>query len=246
MIGLTFMLALAQEDAVLEAAKSLQSAKNYSFKGETLTELPDMGGGGGEAPEPQKFEGKHDTDIGTTILTPTQEIVRYKGRTASRPRAEWRVQPEEGDEGGRRGGGRRGGMMGRFGGGAARAPHEDLADLGDKIKSVKGGEKKETVGEDECTLYEAEMTEEAAMAAFGGGGRMGRMMEGAEFDGDLKVWIDGHGRIAKYEARISVFASTEQGDFEMSATRTVMLYAFDETKVEIPDGAKDAIEGGDF
>ena len=245
MIALALTFALAQEDAVLEAAKTFESAKNYSFKGESLMEMPDFGGGG-EEPVPQKFEGKHDADIGTTLLTDTQEIVRYKGHTATRPRAEWRVQPEEGDEGGgRRGGGRRG-MMGRMGGGA-RTPQEDLAGLGDKFKSVEGGEKKETVGEDECTLYEAELTEDAAMALFGGGGRgLGRMTEEAEFDGEMKIWIDNQGRIARYETKVAVFASTAQGEFEMTATRTVTIYAVGETKVEIPDGAKDAIDGGDF
>lgn len=246
MIGLMFALAIVQDDpqqAVLDAAKTLGETKNYSFKGETLTEMPDMGGEA-EPPAPQKFEGKHDADIGTTVLTDTQEIVRYKGRTATCPRAQWRLMPEEGDEGGRRGGGGRRGMFGR-GGGGARTPSEDFTDFGDKIAKVTGGDKKETIGEDECTLYEAELTEEAAMAAMGGG-RMGRMMEGAEVDGTVKIWVNNSGRIARYETRTTLFASTAQGEFEVTSTRTVTIYAIDETKVEIPDGAKDAIEGGDF
>jgi hypothetical protein len=243
------VLILAAQDAqqaVVDAAKKLADAGNYSFKGEVSMELPDMGGGGGgEPPAPQKFEGKHG-EAGTTITTDTQEIVRIKDKTATRPRAEWRVIPAEGEGGeGRRGGGRRGlgGMMG--GSRSMKAPHEDLAGVDKNLKDVQDAGKKETVGESECSLYTAKMTDEAARGMFGSGRSMGRMMEEAEFTGKASIWIDGEGRIAKYETTVTILAVMQGNEVEMSTTRTVMIYDVGTTKVEIPEGAKKAIESGE-
>jgi hypothetical protein len=229
------------KDDLAAAAKKTAEARTYSFKGETNTELPAFGGGGGGPQGPQKFEGKHDAEAGTHILTDTQEIVKIGKKTATRPRAEWRVTEEGADPQGGRGGGFGRGMRGMFGGAAVRAPHEELADFGSKVSKVTKKGSKETLGETECDVFEAELTEEAAKAVVPGGGMLNRIPD-ATISGSAKVWVDGDGRIVKYVVKGTVTASFQGNDFEMSSTRTTTIYDVERTKVEIPADAKKAIE----
>jgi hypothetical protein len=232
-----------KEDLV-NAAKKVADAKSYSFKGETKMELPAIGGQGGGNQDPQKFEGKHEAEVGTHILTDSQEVVKIGNKTASRPRAEWRVTTD-GAEGGDQGGGRRGGfgrMLGGMGG-RARAPHEDFKDFGSKLEKVTKSDKKETIGEYECDVYNADLTEDAAKALLPGGGMMGRMQQQAEIEikGKGKFWVM-DGAIVKSELTASLVGSFQGNDFEMSATRTTSIFDIDKTKVTIPEDAKKAID----
>jgi hypothetical protein len=118
-----------------------------------------------------------------------------------------------------------------------RAPHEDLAGISDKLKKVDDPGKKETVGEAECSLYEAELTDEAAQGMITGGRGMGRMTEEAEFSGTAKIWLDGEGRITKFETTAVMVAVMQGNEVEISATRTVLIFGVGDTKVESPEGA---------
>ena len=227
------------------AAKKTAEAKSYSFKGETKMEMPNFGGQGGGPQDPAKFEGKHEDGVGTHILTDQQEIVKIGAKTATRPRAEWRVTDETqqgGGQGGGRGGGFRGmgGMMGR---GSTKAPHEDFKDFGSKLSKASKLDRKETVGEAECDVYSIELTEDATKAMLPGGGMFGRMGQNADitYTGTGKVFV-ADGKIVKYVMKAVVAASIQGQDLEFSTERTTTIYDVDKTKVEIPADAKKAID----
>lgn len=234
-------------DTIADAAKKVTSDTNYSFKGKVLTEMPSFGGGGDREPEPSKFEGRFDPNIGSIMLTATTETVTYKGKTATRPRSEWRVVEEDGEggRGGRRGGrfGRRGGMFG--GGGQMNFPHQDLNKLGKKLKKAEKTRKTENVGKTECSVYEAEFTSRGAEDLWGNN-RMLDSLEDAEFTGEAKLWIDEDGALLKYEITASFAGYFREREFEMTQTRTVKIYNVGKTKVKIPAGAKAAIEGKNY
>lgn len=230
-------------DSIADAAKMIAKDTNYSFKGEVLTEMPSRGGGGDREPEPSKYEGRFDPNIGSIMLTATTETVKYKGKTATRPRSEWRVVEEDGD--GRRGGRRGGRFGGMFGMGQMAFPHEDLKKLGKRLKSAEKTRKTENVGRTECSVYKAVFTERGAEDLWGEN-RMLDSLEDAEFDGKAKLWIDEDGALLKYEITASFAGYFREREFEMTQTRTVTVYDVGKTKVKIPAGAKTAIEGKDY
>ena len=228
-----------KDDVASAAKKSFGS--NYSFKGQSLFDMPSFGGGGDREPTPSKFKGKHDGDVGTHILTETQEIVKVGDKTATRPRATWTVR-EENPEGGRRRGGRRGRRGGMFGGRGVNAPHVELNGLGDKLSSAEKTDDTETVGETDCTIYTGKFSEEAAKGFFGGG-RMFSRLEEAEFSAKGKFWLDDEGNLVKYEVKATLVAVIRDNEIEISVTRTVTIYDVGTTKVKIPAGALKAIKG---
>ncbi len=240
-------VAFAQEkDEVAAAAKKLTETKNYAFKGTSKTEgnLPFGGGGGGAGGIPeQKFQGVYDSATGLVVSNDANEWVKVGDITVTRPKAEWRVVEQPAAGGGGRGGrGGMGGMMGGMFGGAPKAPHEDLKDFGTKLAGAKKADAKETIGETECSVYSGDLTDEATKESLPFGRMMERFAADAEIKGTSKVWIDGEGNICKYETTVRVAASFQGNDFEISIVRTVSVFDAGKAKVEIPEGAKAAIE----
>jgi len=233
------------KDEVSGAAKKTVELKNYEFKGTSKLDgnLPFGGGGGGPLPE-TKFTGAYDAGTGLYVSTETNEWVTIGGKTVTRPKQEWRVVDPQGGGGGGRGfGGMGRGMMGMFGG-TPKAPHDDLKDFGSKLASASKKDAKATVGETECTVFECELTEDAAKE----GAPMGRMLEripDAEIKGKAKVWMNADGAIVQYDVTVSVAAEFQGMGFEISSVRSVLIYNVDKAKVEIPSDAKKAIEKAD-
>jgi hypothetical protein len=230
-----------KEDLVGAAAKTAE-AKNYSFKGQVQLDLPALGGGAG-GPQVSKFEGKVDAAEGTYILTEAQEIVRIDGKTAVRPRGDWRVLDENarGAAGGRNLG-RMAGMMGGLR--PPRAPHEEFKDFGATIEKVSRTGTKETVGEAECNVYAFDLTEEGAKASFPMGGMLGRLGGGnvdAKFKGKGKAWA-ADGGLVKIETTATLSGSFNNNDFEVTSTRATSIFDVGKTKVQIPEDAKKAIK----
>ncbi len=128
---------------------------------------------------------------------------------------------------------------------AVGAPGADLADLGKKIAKAKKTDKTDKIGEADCSVYEGELTEEAAEEMVKDSMPMGRFMKQAgevTHTGTIKAWVDGDGRIVKYEINAKMSASIQGMDLEMGSTKTVTLSGIDKTKVEIPEEAKKALE----
>lgn len=227
MTNLLLALTLLSQDEKADAAAAanrLSDAKSYAFKGETLTETTGSGGDREKQPA-SRFDGKVDRAVGTTIVTDQYEYVRIGRTTAARPRAEWRVVQET--QPGERRGGRLGGFFGQRG--LPRAPHEELADFGSKILKCR----KLDDG------FEAELTFEAAKE-FSGAGRMIDRM-GGDLTGRARLWVK-DGAVVRYEITTSLSADVQGNVFEMTQTRTVTISGVDETKVEIPEEARKAIE----
>jgi hypothetical protein len=257
----TFALAAAlaalqdDKDEVCAAVEKSVGAESYSWKGASKFEgqLPFGGrGGGGEIPE-SKFSGRHQKDVGTHLLTDAVEFITVGDKTVSRPRGEWRLTGSQ-EGGDRPGGGGRGpggrGMGGMFGmlGGSPRAPHQDLEGLDRKIAKAHKAAGGERVGDADCSVYECELTENAAREA-APFGRFLERLEDSEVTATLQAFVDAEGRLLKYVLKIKVSASFQGNDFEVSTSRSVTLSDFGSAKVEIPAEAKAALEGkrtGDY
>ncbi len=236
-----------EKGEVADAAKKVADAKSYSWKGSLKFEgqLPfggGGGGGGGDIPE-QTFSGTFEDGVGSHILTDTSEFISVGDKSVTRPRGEWRMVEAPGGGGGGNpfGRGGMGRMMGMFSG-TPKSPHDELKDVDTKLSTAKKSAMNEKVGEIDCAVYECELTEDAARE----NAPMGRFLDripDAQVTGTLKAWVDGEGRLVKFQLTVKVAASFQGNDFEISTVRTVSLSKFGETKVTIPDDAKAVLEG---
>jgi hypothetical protein len=243
--ALAILLGLFQaeaKDEAIGAAKKMVELKNYGWKGSMKFDGNLPFGGNNEIPE-AKFEGSHDADKGTHMLTDSTEYLKVGEKTVSRPRGEWRLEEERDGGGGFGGRGGRGGMGRMFGmfGGAPKMPHEELKDPDGKISDVKKEDAKEKVGEVECAVYSCTLREDAArdMAPFA---RMLERIPDSTVSGSLKLWVDESGQVLKYETTTKVAASFQGNDFEVSVIRSTELKDVGKAKVEIPDDAKKVLE----
>jgi hypothetical protein len=248
-ILLAWSAACDDKDDLATAVKKFGEAKSYSFKGELTLTVPGRNQDA-PAPAPTAFEGKFAEDTGLVVQTAQDEIVRIDGKTAVRPKAVWRVV----DDGARGGGNRPAGggpgalaaFAGRGGAGLfARAPKEELAGLDGKLEKVAKADKKESVGESECAVLEVTFNAEGAKslaggaaARAGGGNNAGAA---AEFSASGRFWVTADGRLAKYEITSKVSRTFNNREFTTSSSRTVTLFDVDKTKVELPSGAKEAL-----
>lgn len=239
LVALVLCQAEAKDEA-LGAAKKVVELKNYAWKG-TMKFEGNLPFGNNEIPE-MKFEGSHDADKGTHMLTDSNEYLKVGDKTVTRPRGEWRVVESRDGDGERRGGGR-GGMGRMFGafGGTPKAPHDELKDPDQAISDVRKEDAKEKAGEVECTVYTCTLREDAARenAPFG---RMIERMGDAEITGSVKLWVDESGQILQYQSTTKVIASFQGNDFEISVVRTTEIKDIGKANVEIPEDAKKAME----
>jgi hypothetical protein len=235
---LAALVPLDDKDDLGSAVKKLAEAKSYSFKGESLLSVPGRGDTA-PAPTPTAFEGKFAEDVGLVVQTAQEEIVKIDGKTAVRPKAVWRVI----DDGtrGNRGPGMQAAFAGRGGPGLlARAPKEDLAGIDGKLDKVTKSDKKETVGELECVLYEATFSADGAKSLAGGARAGGQGNGNAEVSASARFWVGPEGQLAKYEISSKVTRTFNNRDLTTSTSRSISLFDVGKTKVELPEGAKEA------
>jgi hypothetical protein len=230
------------KDDLGNAVKKFTDAKSYSFKGEMTVTAPGRGGADAPAPAPVAFDGKYAEEVGLVVQTAQDEIVKIGGRTAIRPKPTWRVIDD--GQRGNRGPGLQAAFAGRGGAAlAARSPKEDLTGLEGKLEKVTKTDKKETVGEGECSVYEVTFSPEGAKSLTGGAGRPGAGggNQNATASASGHFWVSSDGRLAKYEITSKVSRTFNDREFTTSNSRTVSLFDVDKTKVELPAGAKEAI-----
>jgi len=229
------------KDDLGNAVKKFTDAKSYSFKGEVTVTAPGRGGDA-PAPTPTAFDGKYAEDVGLVVQTAQDEIVKIGGRTAIRPKPVWRVIDD--GQRGNRGPGLQAAFAGRGGSAiAARSPKEDLAGLDGKLEKVTKTDKKQTVGECECSIFEGTFSPEGARSLAGGAGRAGGGGANANVTATANglFWLSSDGKLAKYEITSKVSRTFNDREFTTSISRTVTLFDVDKTKVELPAGAKEAI-----
>jgi hypothetical protein len=240
---LAWSAAFDDKDDLAAAVKKFGEAKSYSFKGELTLTVPGRNNDA-PAPSPIAFEGKFAEDTGLVVQTAQDEIVRIDGKTAVRPKAVWRVVDDSA-----RGGNRPGALATFAGRGGpamfARGPKEELAGLDAKLEKVTKTDKKESVGESECAVFEVVFNAEGAKSLAGGGaaraGGGNNAGAAAEYSASGHYWVSADGRLAKYEITSKVNRSFNNRDFTTSNSRTITLFDVDKTKVELPAGAKEAL-----
>lgn len=113
---------------------------------------------------------------------------------------------------------------------AARLPHEELATVSGEMTDVgKAPAKDETV-------YTAVLPNKVAK----------ELARNEDRDltqaGTVAIRVDGKGRVTGYEVSIQVKGRRGNADVDGTFTRTVTIKDIDTAKVEVPDGAKKAME----
>jgi hypothetical protein len=114
---------------------------------------------------------------------------------------------------------------------ALRLPHDELAALGKALKDVKKGDKGKY-----GTVYTATLTKDSA-----------RKLAPTEYHGSVqggtaKLWVDGKGRVHKYQTTIDVAGRRGNAEVKGRLVKTVTLTGIDATQVSPPDDAKKALE----
>ena len=109
---------------------------------------------------------------------------------------------------------------------AARTPSEELTMLAKTVKKAtkEKASVRTTFGEDEAR--ELARTEDRDLAR----------------NGTAKFWIDGEGRLTKYEFTIRVLGRRGNADVDGVVVKTVTLEAVGKTKIEVPAAAKKAMD----
>lgn len=108
----------------------------------------------------------------------------------------------------------------------ARLPHEELAVLGKALTNIK---------KTEAILSGDFMAEAAKQLARSEDRDLAR-------GGTAKLWLDGEGRLVKYEIAIRVQGVRGNAEVDGVMTRIVTVAELGKVKVEVPAGAKKALE----
>lgn len=225
---LILALALAPDDRVdlLAAAKKTADAKSYAFRGETKYTLPEgLDKSGGDT---LKFEGKVDRDAGSWVKTDAFEFVSAGGKTVSRPVSEWHAVKDDVEDV------QRLLYQALSGSRPFRLPHEDLAAWSRTVATVKKGDGFEIE-------FKSESAREIVHALF----PMGRWLDRIPLErpsATARVWTGADGRIAKFELSVKATTTIQGAAAQLGATRTAAFSDYDTTKVEIPEGARKALE----
>lgn len=209
---------------------------SYTF---SVTSLVEGAQGGGAGAQPRTAEGKYEKEVGITLKIGAVEAVKvgesaaYKGQDGAWKKVERREKGEPKGEGGQ-GGGRRdpGRMLGNL-----KAPHEEIAAM------AKGIEKTDSTEKDgDNTVYAVTLSQQGVQD-LSPMGRMLRRAEDAEISGKAKIWVNAGGQVVKYEFTTDIKGTFRDREVDIATTKTVELTAIGETKVEIPEEAKKALEG---
>jgi hypothetical protein len=212
------LFAADAKEEVVQAAKKLGEAANYSWK--TTVVVPESA-----QFKPGPTEGKTEKDgfivVKMTVRDNTMEFVKKADKAAfTNQDGEWQSLAEaEGEQG-----------RGRFMAGmvrGAKAPAEQAAELAAGVKELKlDGD---TIGGD--------LTEDAAkeLMRFRRGGGDGPTISNAK--GSAKFWIK-DGALSKYEFKVTGKMEFNGNDFDVDRTTTVEIKDVGTTKVTVPEDAK--------
>ncbi len=224
-----------------KAVQKFVGAASYAFKGETKMDSP-LGNLPQQVPA---LEGSWEKEMGLrATLGDRGEFFRQGDKFfVKQAGGEWqRLEDAQAPpaEGARPRGGR--GFMQRMVRNL-KAPHEEVQDVSKGFKALKKEEKREAVGEKECTVYGGELTEEGVkdsplgkmLGQFGGAAN-------ATLSGSAKAWVDGEGNLLKYEVSNRASLEFQGNPIEFSLVRTTSLTDVGKARVEVPDGVKKLLE----
>lgn len=111
-----------------------------------------------------------------------------------------------------------------------KAPHEQVKDIGTKIKEVKREDS------DGGACYSGELTEDAAkeFGAMQSGKAAGKNAT-FKYTGSVKVFVNGEGSITKLEIVTEGKGAVKDQEMTIKQTRTIEISEVGSTKVEVPE-----------
>jgi len=112
----------------------------------------------------------------------------------------------------------------------ARLPHEELADLAKHLQDVKKAEEKKH------TVYSAGLTGRGAQALAKPADR--EVARG----GTARLWVDGQGRLTRYEITVRLKGRRGNADVDGEATRAATIKGVGGTQVDVPDEVRKLLE----
>lgn len=231
MIGALALLAgslMAEEpkDTVINAAKKLGEADNYSWK-----QTMENGGGGGfrAGPAEGKTQKGGYTWLSMTMRDNTIEAVKKGDKGAIKGEEGWRslTEASQGERGPATFMARR---IQNF-----KTPAEQAEELVGKVKDLK----------QDGDTYSGDLTEEGAksLLMFGGrgrgGGGNGPDISGAK--GSVKFWVK-DGQLTKYQTKVQGTISFNGNDRDVDRTTTVEINNIGTTKLDVPEEARKKAE----
>lgn len=241
-----------------KALDQLAASQSYTFESTSKTETESGGRqwGGGVTPVPTK--GKFHADNGVTGRRGNTKLAR-KGETVAFKdyQGKWTVAGAQNFTHTQPGG--EGRTIQVFSGVGMQfqnfdAPHRSLDGILEKLQSIEPADETQTVGDFECVVFKAVLTEEGAKSILtqgrssrwggsvrwvvggGGGGRS------TKYNGTATLWVDDNWSVRKVETVVTTSTDWGSGSYSTTRTSTTEFSAFNETRVEIPRAAEKAIE----
>ncbi len=120
-------------------------------------------------------------------------------------------------------------------------PHGELAELAGKLETVERGEAKEDVDGHPCTVYEGELTEEAAKAMIPPQAAMFGLS--GEVVGLARAWVDAEGVVRRFEMTAAMRADFQGQQLEIGMNRTTELAKIGEAELTVPDDVEEMLGG---
>jgi hypothetical protein len=220
MMTAALLAAQSAGEELAAAAKKSAETTSYSFK----ATVP---GRGKNAPGP--VEGKYEKDQPVALKSGALEAFRKGGLLVYKEGEEWkRAEKKKGEK-------RADPTLALQ---AVRLPHEELEGVDKYFQTVEKAEAKEN----DCTVYSGALAETAAASLASGGAKTANKAAALKYSGTGKVWVNADGRIVKYEFKIKAAGERNGKTIDQSIDRTVEISDVGSAKVEIPEGAKKALE----
>jgi hypothetical protein len=115
---------------------------------------------------------------------------------------------------------------------AVRLPHEEATVLAKVVRSVKKAERKEGGH----TVFNGDLDAEAARSL------VGTEHRAVARGGTARFWVNGDGSLVKYTVDLRVQGRLGGAEIDGNVVRTVTLTGAGDTKVEVPEAARKALE----
>jgi hypothetical protein len=220
-------------EKLADAAKKTFELTNYTFKA-SVEVAGDLEG----AVQIPEGEGRVDKEAGTLVRFGDQVEAARKGTKTvyKEPGGEWtRLSAAKP------------GAIGSFSHYLARikTPHEQAQGFEKHFKEVAQNNQTERIGREDATIFEGDLTETGAKAILPLQGiteLVAIFLPGAALSGRARAWVGESGRIVRYQTETRLSSSDGDVPFEATIVIKIDLSDVGETKVEIPDEARKALE----
>jgi len=221
------------KDELAKASEKTRGLENYKFKGKFEVEgVPFL-------PDPVEYNGAYVKDQGfTATLGPVGKIFRIDKKVAIQDpdSGEW-VLSKAGRKVGEGPLAAQIPVIAR----SLRPPHEELKKIEERFKAIKKRDGAEKIAEQDCAVYEGDLTEAGVKAMLPGGALLGP----GTYEGRAQVWVNPDGKIVKYKADCKMVVKFNENEMEIVVNRTTELTDLGKAKVEMPDAVKKLFDADD-